>query len=137
MSVYMQISSKVAILCLSIDFFTLSEEFFGNRQNVMKVVSSAKVENWHVAEGTLYRFAVIQMAISFDLSSVLISYVLGDTLIKTSSEAKVIRSKWKLKTMFFSRIFWFVQTMSSYHNNTAFYKKLTGKDLGCSSYEDG
>ena len=127
----MQISSKVAILCLSIDFFTLSEEFFGNRQNVMKVVSSAKVENWHVAEGTLYRFAVIQMAISFDLSSVLISYVLGDTLIK------VIRSKWKLKTMFFSRIFWFVQTMSSYHNNTAFYKKLTGKDLGCSSYEDG
>ena len=29
-----------------------------------------------------------------------------------------------------------VQTMPSYHNSTAFYKKLTGTDLGCSSDED-
>ena len=34
-------------------------------------------------------------------------------------------------------VFWlYVQTMSSYHNSTAFCKKLTGTDLGCSSDED-
>ena len=39
--------------------------------------------------------------------------------------------------MLFLRVFWlYVHTMSSYHNSTAFYKKLTCIDLGCSSDED-
>ena len=77
------------------------------------------------------------MTILFDLSSVLITFVFGNSLVKKSFEAKVIKSNWKLKTMPFFRIFWlYVQTVSSYHNSTAFYKKPTGTDLGCSSDED-
>ena len=45
------------------------------KQNVMKVKCFAKVENWHIAEGTLYRFHSIHMTILFDLSIVLIIYV--------------------------------------------------------------
>ena len=77
------------------------------------------------------------MTILFDLSSVLITFVFASSLIKTYFEDKVIKSDWKLKTMLFLRIFWFyVQTMSSYHNSTALYKNLIGTDLGCSSDED-
>ena len=72
-----------------------------------------------------------------DLSGVLITFVFVNSLIRTSFEAKVIEWNWVLKTMLFFRIFWlYVQTMSSYHNSTAFYKKLTGTDLGYSSDED-
>ena len=82
-----------------------------------KVICFTKIENWHVAEGTLYRFHSINMTISFDFSSVLIKFGFGNSLIKTYFEAKVIKSNWKLKTMLFFRIFWlYVQTMSSYHN---------------------
>ena len=57
-----------------------------------------------------------------------------NSLIKTYFKAKLIKSNRKLKTMLFFRIFrLYVQTMSSYHNSTAFYKNLTGTDLGCSS----
>ena len=77
------------------------------------------------------------MTILFDLSCVLITFVFGNSLVKKPFEAKVIKSNWKLKTMPFFRIFWlYVQTISSYHNSTAFYKKPTGTDLGCSSDED-
>ena len=83
----------------------------------MKVKCFAKLENWHVVEGTFDRFHAI------DLSSVLITYVFGNSLIKISFEAKVISSNWKLKTM------------PSYHSFTAFYKKLTNADVGCFSDE--
>ena len=65
----------------------------------------------------------MQFTWPFDLSSVLITYVFGNSLIKISFEAKVISSKWKLKAM------------PSYHNFTAFYKKLTNADVGCFSDE--
>ena len=73
------------------------------------------------------------MTILFDLSSVLITFVFGNSLIKTSFEAKVIKSNWKLKTMLFSGSFGF---MFKKCHSTTFYKKLTGTDLGCSSDED-
>ena len=41
------------------------------------------------------------MTILFDFSSVLITFVFGNSLIKTYFEAKVIKSNWKLKTRFF------------------------------------
>ena len=52
----------------------------------------ARLENWHVAEETLSRFHTIHMTILRDLWNVLITFVFGDSLIKTSFEAKVIRS---------------------------------------------
>ena len=52
----------------------------------------ARLENWHVAEETLCRFHTIHMTILRDLWNVLITFVFGDSLIKTSFEAKVIRS---------------------------------------------
>ena len=72
---------------------------------------------------------------SHDLPSVLITYIFGNNLIKTSFEAKGIRSNWKLKTAFFQDFWLYVQAMSSYYNSTAFYRKLTGTDLGCFSNE--
>ena len=116
-------SQKLAFSCLSIDFFYISRRISWNRpliwvnQQNVKVICFTKIENWHVAEGTLYRFHSINMTISFDFSSVLIKFGFGNSLIKTYFEAKVIKSNWKLKTMLFFRIFWlYVQTMSSYHN---------------------
>ena len=96
----------------------------GNSTKCYKVTCFPKIENWHVAEGTMYRFHSIHMTILFDLSSVLITFVFASSLIKTYFEDKVIKSDWKLKTM------------SSYHNSTALYKNLIGTDLGCSSDED-
>ena len=52
----------------------------------------AKLENWHVAEEPFCRFHTIHITILLDLSSVLITFVFGNSLIKTSFEAKVIRS---------------------------------------------
>ena len=109
----------------------------GNSTKCYKVTCFPKIENWHVAEGTMYRFHSIHMTILFYLPTVLITFVFANSLIKTYFEDKVIKSDWKLKTMLFLRIFWFyVQTMPSYHNSTAFYKNLTGIDLGCSSDEE-
>ena len=102
----------------------------------MKVKCFAKAENWHVAEGTLHRFHIIQMTILFDLSSVWITYVFANSLIQTPFEAKDIRSNWKLKTMLFFGVWLYVQALSSYHDSTGLYKKLTGTGLGCSSDED-
>ena len=68
----------------------------------MKVKCFPKVENWHIAEVTLYRFHTIHMTILFDLRSVLITYIFGNSLMKTSFEAKDISSNWKLKTILFS-----------------------------------
>ena len=106
-------------------FFCITGRIFGNRQLIwviqtskkqhVKDISFAKLGKWQVAEGTLYCFHAIHMTILFDLPSALIKYVFGNSLIKTSFEAKVIRSNWKLKTMFFSGSF-DVQTMPSYHN---------------------
>ena len=62
--------------------------------------SFAKLKKGHAVEGTLYRFHSIHMTILFDLPSVLVTFVFGNTLIKTSFEAKVMKSNWKLKTMF-------------------------------------
>ena len=62
----------------------------------MKVKCFAKVENWLVAEGTLYRFHTIHMTILFDLSSVLITYMFGNSLTKAFFEAKDIMSNWEL-----------------------------------------
>ena len=45
----------------------------------MKVKCFAKVENWHVVEGALHRFHTIHITILFDLSSVLITYILGNS----------------------------------------------------------
>ena len=74
----------------------------------------------------------IYRTILFDLPSVSIIFVLGNSLTKTSFEAKVIRPNWKLKKMLLFSTFWlYVQTMSSYYNSTAFYKKLTSTDLSC------
>ena len=64
----------------------------GNSTKCYKVTCFPKLENGHVAEGTLYRFHLIHMTILFDLSSVLITFVFGNSLIKTSFEAKVIKS---------------------------------------------
>ena len=125
----------------------LAAKIFGNRksiwviytskkQNVTNVKCFVKVENWHVAEGTLYRFHSIHMTILFALSSVLITYIFGNSLIKTSFEAKDIRSNWTLKTMLFFLDFGlYVQAMSFCDVSTGFHKKLTGTDLGCSSDE--
>ena len=73
----------------------------GNSTKCYKVTCFPKLENGHVAEGTLYRFHLIHMTILFDLSSVLITFVFGNSLIKTSCEVKVIKLNWKLKTMLF------------------------------------
>ena len=88
-------------------FFYIARRIFGNRgliwviqQNVMKVICFAKLKKGHAVEGTLYRFHSIHMTILFDLPSVLVTFVFGNTLIKTSFEAKVMKSNWKLKTMF-------------------------------------
>ena len=65
-----------------------------------------------------------------DMSSVLIIFVFGNNLIKTSFEAKVIRS---LENCFFSVSFGFM--FKQCHPTTAahnFYKKHTGTNLGCS-----
>ena len=121
-------------------FFYIAWRMFGNRrlilviqQNFLKVKCFAKLENWNVAKETSYRFHTIHMTILLDLSSVLIIFVFGNSLIKTSFEAKVIRS---LENRFFFSIFWFyVQTISSYHSSTQFYKIRTGTNLGCSSNE--
>ena len=115
---------------------------FGNRQlilvieqNFLKVKCFAKLENWIIAKVTSYRFHTIHMTILLDLLTVLIIFIFGNSLIKKSFEGKVIRSLENWKQCFF-RIFCLnVQTMSSYHNSTQFYKKLTGTDLGCSSNE--
>ena len=72
-----------------------------NSTKCYKVTCFPKLENWHVAEGTLYRFHSIHMTNLFDLSSVLITFVFGNSLIKTSFEAQVIKSNWKWKTIFF------------------------------------
>ena len=109
-------------------FFYIAWRMFGNRrlilviqQNFLKVKCFAKLENWNVAKETSYRFHTIHMTILLDLSSVLIIFVFGNNLIKTSFEAKVIRS---LENCFFFSIFWFyVQTMSSYHSSTQFLQK--------------
>ena len=68
---------------------------FGNRQlivviqqNFLKVKCFAKLENSNVAKETSHRFHTIHMTILFDLSSVFIIFVFGNSLIK----AKVIRS---------------------------------------------
>ena len=55
----------------------------GNSTKCYKVTCFPKLENGHVAEGTLYRFHLIHMTILFDLSSVLITFVFGNSLIKT------------------------------------------------------
>ena len=106
-------------------FFCITGRIFGNRQLIWVIqtskkeyvedISFAKLRKWHIAEGTLYCFHTIHMNVLFDLSSALIKYAFGNSLIKTSFEAKVIRSNWHLKTMFFSGSF-DVQTMPSYHN---------------------
>ena len=103
----------------------------------MNVKFFAKLENWHVVKGTLYRFHATHSNVLFDLSSDLITYVFGNSLVKTSFEASVIKSNWKLKTMLF------LQDLLALCSNNAilpqfhsFYKKLTGTDLGCSSDED-
>ena len=77
------------------------------------------------------------MTILFDLSSVLITFVFGSSLIKTSFEAEVIKSNWKWKTVFFSGSFGFM--FKQCHLTTIsqlFTKTLTGTDLGCSLGED-
>ena len=117
---------------------------FGNRlliwvieQNFIKVKYFAKLENWHVADETLYRFHTILMTILLNLPSVLITFVFGNSFIKTSFEAKVTGSLENEKQCFFFWISWlYAQTMSFYLNSSTFYKKLTGTDLGCSSDED-
>ena len=58
----------------------------------MKVKHFAKLENWYVAEGTLYRFHATHLTYLFDFSIVLITYAFGNSLIKTSFETSVIRS---------------------------------------------
>ena len=80
----------------------------GTSTKCYKVKCFAKLENRHVAEGTLYRFHSIHRTISFDLPSVLIRFVFATSLIKTSFEAKVIKANWKLKTMLFSGSFGFM-----------------------------
>ena len=50
----------------------------------------------------------IVQTILLDLSSVLITFVFGNSLIKTSFDAKVIKSNWKLKAMLFSGSFGFM-----------------------------
>ena len=122
---------KTGIFMLEYRFFLHCQKNFleqtidlGNSTKCYKVTCFPKIENWHVAEGTMYRFHSIHMTILFDLSSVLITFVFASSLIKTYFEDKVIKSDWKLKTM------------SSYHNSTALYKNLIGTDLGCSSDED-
>ena len=95
-------------------------------QHLSFFTNHLKLVNWipgHVAEGALYRFHTTHLTILTDLQSVLITYVFGKSLPKTSSEVSVIRSNWKLKAMLFFRIFClYVQTMPSYHNFTAFTK---------------
>ena len=98
-NVYMQKPWKLAFSCLSIKFFYIVWRMFRNRQlilviqqNFLKVKCFAKLENWNVAKETSYRFHTIHMTILLDLSSVLIIFVVGNSLIKTSFEAKVIRS---------------------------------------------
>ena len=118
-------------------FFYIAWRMFGNRplilviqQNFLKVKCFAKLENWNVAKETSYRFHTIHMTILLDLSSVLIIFVFGNNLIKTSFEAKVIRS---LENCFFSVSFGFM--FKQCHPTTAahnFYKKHTGTNLGCS-----
>ena len=75
----------------------------GNSTKCYKVACFPKLENWHVAEGTLYRFHSIHMIVLFDLPSVLILFAFGNSLMKTYFEAKAIKSNWKLKTMLFFR----------------------------------
>ena len=79
-------------------FFYIARRIFGNRQLIwviqQNVTTTLKIL---VAERTLYRFYTIYMTILFDLSSVSIIFVLGNSLIKTPFDAKVIRSNWKLK----------------------------------------
>ena len=79
--------------------FNIARRIFGNRgliwviqQNVIKVTCFAKLKKGHAVEGTLYRFHSIHMTILFDLPSVLVTFVFGNTLIKTSFEAKVMKS---------------------------------------------
>ena len=74
----------------------------------MKVKRFAKVENWHDVAGTLYIFHAIHMTILFGLSSVLITCIFGNNLIKTSFEAKDIRSNWTLQTVLFFWTFGFM-----------------------------
>ena len=65
---------------------------WGIQKNFIKVKCFAKLENSHVAEETLYRFDTIHKTILLDLSSILITLVFDNSLIKTSFEGKVIRS---------------------------------------------
>ena len=90
---------KTHIFMFEYNFFYIAWRMFGNRrliwviqQNFIKVKCFAKLENWNVAKDTSYRFHTIHMTILLDLSGVLILFVFGNSLIKTSFEAKVIRS---------------------------------------------
>ena len=90
---------KTHIFMFEYNFVYIAWRMFGNRrliwviqQNFIKVKCFAKLENWNVAKETSYRFHTIHMNILPDLSSVLILFVFGISLIKTSFEAKVIRS---------------------------------------------
>ena len=90
---------KTGIFMFEYRFFYIAWRIFGNKrliwviqQNFIKVKCFAKLENWHVTEETLCRFHTVHMTVLLDLSSVLITFVFGNSLIKTSFEAKVIRS---------------------------------------------
>ena len=101
---------KTGIFMLEYRFFLHCQKNFleqtidlGNSTKCYKVTCFPKLENWHVAEGTLYRFHSIHMIVLFDLPSVLILFAFGNSLMKTYFEAKAIKSNWKLKTMLFFR----------------------------------
>ena len=70
----------------------------------LNVLPKFKIDMWR---GHCADFA-IHMTILFDLSSVLITYIFGNSLIKTSFEAEDISSNWKLKTMLFLWTFGFM-----------------------------
>ena len=90
---------KTGIFMFKYRFFYIAWRIFGNRQliwviqqNFIKVKCFVKLENWHVVEETLSRLHTIHMTILLNLLSVLITFVFGNSMTKTSFEAKVIRS---------------------------------------------
>ena len=118
---------KTGIFMFEYRFFYIARIFWeqtidlGNSTKCYKVTCFPKLENWHVAEGTLYRFHSVHMTILFDLSSFLIRFVFGNSLIETSFEAKVIKWNWKLKTLLLFRIFWLKVYLH--------YKRITSQNV--------
>ena len=103
----------------------------------MEVNSFAKLENWHVVEGTLYIFHITHLTILFDLSSVLITYIFGNILTKTYFEANVIRVNSTLKNALFQDLLALSANSAILPQFHSFYEKLTGKDLGFASDKGG